>query len=173
MILSVWKSTGFGLTDARLSESFLAKYKKELPDEWHALKYIVFPVAISRGIDEKNHTMNESLEMLDCAKQYNLTRAEFEEACRAFVSYEPARADNRISSLRPLTPKKTRKIRELLPEPKIGQVLWRKDSRRKGSCRIIKQDLLRTTVYWLETNRHTTILNSNLRNPFLFSHSRV
>ena len=170
MVLSIWRNIGFGVTDFPLSETVLANLKRELPEDWHALKYIVFPIKRKSEGACSSFFLDESLAMLDWAKRYNLNKFEFENACKAFVSAkintEPISAMKRKVNSRFVKRKKPQ-----LPNPKIGQVLWRKDPRRGGACKIIKIDEQRTTVYWPQTKRHTTILNSNIRNPLLFSHS--
>lgn len=173
MRLSLWKKTGLGITDAPLSEIVLAKIKKEFPEECHALKYITISLPTHHSRNAMFDSMNELLAIINCAKQYNLNKYEFEEACKSFISSQFPEKQSLCPSIKNYKEKRPRRVRELLPEPKIGQVLWRKDSRRKGSCKIIKLDTQRTTVYWHETNRHTTILTSNIRNPFLFSQIKV
>jgi len=170
MVLSIWRNIGFGVTDFPLSETFLANLKRELPEDWHALKYIVFPINRKSEGCCSSSFLDESLAMLDWAKRYNLNKFEFENACKAFVSanFNP----EPVSTKKPRAVSNfSRKRKPQLPNPKVGQVLWRKDPRRGGACKIIKIDEQRTTVYWPQTKRHTTILNSNIRNPFLFSHS--
>jgi len=170
MVLSIWRNIGFGVTDFPLSETVLANLKRELPEDWHALKYIVFPINRKSEGCCSSFFLDESLAMLDWAKRYNLNKFEFENACKAFVSakFNP----EPVSTKKPRAVSNfLRKRKPQLPIPKVGQVLWRKDPRRGGACKIIKIDEQRTTVYWPKTKRHTTILNSNVRNPLLFSHS--
>jgi hypothetical protein len=174
MKIAVWKFLRIGFTDACLPASIVADIKKNMSEEIHALKYIVFRLDALSSANREDSFLNEALQILDLAKQYHLNKAEFEAACVAFVSPQP----QALKHLPKNNSSKTRlsyirRQRTYLPAPKEGQILWRRDKRRPGACRVIKVDDLRTTVEWTNTGRHTSILNTNIKDPFLFSHKQT
>ena len=174
MKIAVWKFLQIGFTDSLLPAAIVADIKKSMSEEIHALKYIVFRLDTSRSSHNKECFLNETLQILDLAKQYNLTKAEFEAACIAFVSPQlQTQKHLQITTSRRNRLFSARKQKVYLPIPKEGQILWRKDKRRPGSCKVVKVDDLRTTVQWTSTGRHTSILNTNIKDPFLFSHKQT
>jgi len=174
MKVTIWKFLRLGFTDVCLPATIVADIKKNMPEEIHALKYIVFRLDVLRSSEKQDSYLNEALQILDLAKQYNLTKGEFEAACLGFVSPQPQthkQMPKNTSLKNRLFYTKREKV--YLPIPKAGQVLWRKDKRRPGVCKVVKVEDLRTTVQWTNTGRHTSILNTNIQNPFLFSHKQI
>jgi len=174
MKIAIWKFLRIGFTDYLLPAGIVADIKKKMSEEIHTLKYIVFRLDALRSSHNEDFFLNETLQILDLAKQYNLTKAEFEAACKGFVSPQP-QAQKQMPKSNYLGNRLlyTRKQKIYLPMPKEGQILWRKDKRRPGSCKVVKVDDLRTTVQWTSTGRHTSILNTNIKDPFLFSHKQT
>jgi hypothetical protein len=174
MKVTIWKFLRLGFTDACLPASIIADIKKNMSEEIHALKYIVFRLDALRSSDKQDSFLNEALQILDLAKQYNLTKGEFEAACIGFVSPQ-LQAQKHLQRNTSLNNRLfyTKRQKVYLPIPKAGQVLWRKDKRRPGACKVVKVDDLRTTVQWTNTGRHTSILNKNIQDPFLFSHKQI
>jgi len=156
------------VTDVQLPAGMLAMLKRTLGDDMHSLKYVTFVLPHPSSVASDTESV---FGIMDIAKQYSLNHVEFSAACRLFISQT-----NKFSPIvtpkaeKNITPKKSPPI---LPYPKPGLVLFRRDSRRKGSCRIISVTNDISTVCWAHNGKHTKISTKNLRNHRLFSLSRL
>ena len=164
-----WKSISMAVTDAPLPAPVLAALKKTMQDDMHSLKYVAFP---SGNIQGRGQELSDLLAIIDTARGYSLNFAEFSQACRLFCLSKnvPSHLPALGSSVKAVSP---RHPSPQLPAPKPGLVLFRRDPRRKGSCRIVSVDGQSAKVRWLHNGKFTRIASVNLRNHRLFSLKRI
>ena len=173
MKITFWKSFGMGVTDIELPHAVLANLKREFADEMHALKYVVFNASNGRLTPISNEEIEQILGIADTAKRYSLNHIEFSTACRNFCTrYSKAsEALNQKSAL--IKSAKGAQSIEQLPIPKPGLILFRRDSRRKGSCSVVSLEDSFTWVQWHHNKKRTKIATKNLRSPRLYSLKRL
>lgn len=170
MKLVFWKSLGMAVTDAPLPPHVLATLKKTMQDDMHSLKYVAFAPDQS---PTRAQELSDLLSVIDVARNYSLNFAEFCQACRQFcLSKNTPSLSSPQKSTCKLSPQKHLQ-QKLLPVPKPGLVLFRRDSRRRGSCRVVSICGESTKVRWLHNGKFTTIALQNLRNRRLFSLKRI
>lgn len=163
-----------GVTEVPLPPSILASIKKEFPEDLHALKYAVFDLTEKKAGKETVSQLEQILSIADTAKQYSLNQIEFRNACRAFCGPTPAPAVEAGPNTIACGRKRLPKIEvALLPAPKPGLILYRRDSRRRGSCSVLKVENGSATVKWHQTKKITKIATQNLRSPRLYSTKKV
>jgi len=173
MKITFWKSFGMGVTDIELPHAVLANLKREFADEMHALKYVVFNASNGRVAPISAEETEQILGIADTAKRYSLNHIEFSTACRNFCTrYSKAsEALNQKSAL--IKSAKGAQSIEQLPIPKPGLILFRRDSRRKGSCSVVSLEDSFTWVQWHHNKKRTKIATKNLRSPRLYSLKRL
>lgn len=142
----------------------IASLKRDLGDAQSELKYIAFSVS---DVDQIETKIEEIFEIADLARRYSLNQSEFRLACHSFANnrMRPLLEDRRSLGTR----KKQKKNTPKLPPPKVGLQLWRKDKRRRGSCRIAELNSDSATVIWLHSGKRTKIALGNLSNSNLYS----
>jgi hypothetical protein len=173
MKITFWKSFGMGVVDSEPPRGVLAALKREFAEDMHTLKYIVFNATTRQASVVSSTELDQILELADVAKRFNLNLKEFIEACKSFCSSEFRYPDVTLSrSTYRRVPRKSLG-RVLLPPPKPGLILFRRDSRRKGSCKIIQITQNAATVIWRQSGKHSKVDINNLRNPALYSVSSV
>ena len=174
MKVSLWKSIGMGVTEVPLPPSILASIKKEFPDDLHALKYVVFELSAKKSALESASQLEQILSVADTAKQYSLNQIEFRTACRNFCGPAPIPASDSPPGPSPCGKRKIPMSNvTLLPAPKPGLTLYRRDSRRQGSCSVLSVENGSATVKWHQTKKITKIATKNLRSPRLYSTKKV
>jgi len=167
--LHYWKSINLAVTDLDLPPSLLAPFKRELGDDVHSLKYVILQLNQNGKKAEDTLELDETLEMINLAKRYNLNSIEFTAICRSFVApngspTQPAPKNSKASPKQIPLPQATQ-----LPQPRPGLVLYRRDSRRKGSCSVISSDAFFTWVRWHHNKKKSRIATNNLRSHRLFT----
>jgi len=173
MKITFWKSFGMGVADIQLPPGVLASFKREFAEEMHTLKYIIFNVKTGHASFVASNELGQILELVNSAKRFNLNLNELKAACKLFC--EPDLQTPELTLLKAAKQRSpTKRLgRELLPPLKIGHILFRRDSRRKGSCKIIRIEENIATVAWNHSGKLTRINLINLRNPALYSTSIV
>ena len=171
--LHYWKSINLAVTDMDLPPSLLAPFKRELGDDVHSLKYVILQLNQNGKKAEDTLELDETLEMINLAKRYNLNSIEFNAICRSFVApngspTQPAPKNSKASPKQIPPPQATQ-----LPQPRPGLVLYRRDSRRKGSCSVLNTDGTTVTVKWHHNGKITKVSIHNLRSPRLYSTTRL
>ena len=156
-----------------LPPSLLAPFKRELGDDVHSLKYVILQLNQNGKKAEDSLELDETLEMINLAKRYNLNSIEFNAICRSFVApngspTQPA-PKNSKPSLKQIPPPQTTQ----LPQPRPGLVLYRRDSRRKGSCSVVSIEDSFTWVKWHHNKKKSRIATKNLRSKRLYSTRKV
>ena len=173
MKITFWKSFGMGVADIELPPAVLASLKREFADEMHALKYVVFNASNGQITPISAQEIEQILEIADTAKRYSLNHIEFSTACRNFctrsakITEPPNQRAIAIKSVKDPHPF------GLLPIPKPGLILFRRDSRRKGSCSVISLDDSFTWVKWHHNKKKSRIATKNLRSKRLYSTRKV
>ena len=173
MKITFWKSFGMGAADIQLPPEVLASFKREFAEEMHTLKYIIFNVRTSQASVVESDELDQILELANSAKKFNLNLNEFKAACKNFFEPGFQSPELTMSKAAQLRSPAKRLARVLLPPLKSGHILFRRDSRRKGSCKIIRIEGNIATVAWKHSGKHTKINLINLRNPALYSTSTV
>lgn len=165
--MTFWRSFGMAVTDAQLPAPLLAIIKRTLGEDMHSLKYVTFSL--------NNHStptdQDSFLGIMDVAKQYSLNQVEFNSACRSFIARDSATLPHPIQPV--IKKRKTSTFIAKLPYPKPGLVLFRRDSRRKGSCQVIDVGEKVSTIKWMHNGKLTKIATTNLRSHRLFSLARI
>jgi hypothetical protein len=174
--VSIWKSIGMGVTEVPLPPSILAGIKKDIPDDLHALKYVVFDVSGNRDVPGAKEQLEQILSIVDTAKQYSLNQIEFRSACKTFLGPIPFGEPTGKTS--PALFNRARKrppttCATQLPAPKPGLILYRRDSRRRGSCSVISVAEGFASVKWHHNKKVTKIAVANLRSPRLYSTKKI
>ena len=166
MSLTFWESLGMAVFHGPPPPGVIATLKRDLGDAQSELKYIAFSVSGAGQIETK---IEEIFEIADLARRYSLNQSEFRSACHSFANnrMRPLLEDRRLLGTR----KKQKKNSSKLPAPKVGLQLWRKDQRRRGSCRIVELNSESAKVIWLHSGKHTKVSLSNLLNSNLYSGS--
>ena len=176
MKASIWKSIGMGVTEVPLPPSILAQIKKEIPDDLHALKYVVFDLSAKNPKGSPQDNLDQILSIADTAKQYSLNQIEFRNACRNFLK------PNSPETIQGLAEQKKQDVKKgkvaplassFLPVPKRGLILYRRDSRRRGSCSVVAVAEGVASVRWHHNNKVTKIAVENLRSPRLYSTKKI
>ena len=173
MKITFWKSFGMGVADIQLPPQVLASFKREFAEEMHTLKYIIFNVRTRQASVVESDELDQILELANSAKRFNLNLKEFKAACKSFCEPGSQSLELTTSKAAQLRSPAKRMERLLLPPLKPGHILFRRDSRRKGSCKIIRIEENIATVVWKHSGKHTKINLINLRNPVLYSTSTV
>jgi hypothetical protein len=174
MKVSLWKSIGMGVTEVPLPPPILAGLKKKIPEDLHALKYVVFDLNEKRPSDEISSQLEQILSIADTARQYSLNQIEFRTACRNFCGPTSTPTSDTPCGAVPSGRKKIPMFKlTLLPAPKPGLTLYRRDSRRQGSCSVLSIENGSATVRWHQTKKITKIATKNLRSPRLYSTKKV
>ena len=157
------------VTDAPLPAHVLASLKKTMVDNMHSLKYVTIALGKNHAQEQE---LSDLLSIIDTARGYSLNFAEFSQACCNFCSSKNAqnRPHAEGTTPRSFIPKP---LSPLLPAPKPGLILFRRDPRRRGSCRVVSVSGQSAKVCWRHNGKFTTIASSNLRNHRLFSLKRV
>ena len=168
--LHYWKSINLAVTDMDLPPSLLAPFKRELGDDVHSLKYFILQLNQNGKKAEDTVELDETLEMINLARRYNLNSIEFNAICRSFVAPNGRPKQSAPKNSRP-RPKQ--KPPAQLPQPRPGLVLYRRDSRRKGSCSVLNTDGTTVTVKWHHNGKITRASIHNLRSPHLYSTTKI
>ena len=171
--LHYWKSISLAVTDMDLPPSLLAPFKRELGEDVHSLKYVILQLNQNGRKAEDTAELDETLEMINLAKRYNLNSIEFNAICRSFVApngspTQPTPKNSKPSPKQIPPPQATQ-----LPQPRPGLVLYRRDSRRKGSCSVLTTDDTPVTVKWHHNGKITRVSIHNLRSPRLYSTTKI
>ena len=171
--LHYWKSISLAVTDMDLPPSLLAPFKRELGEDVHSLKYVILQLNQNGRKAEDTAELDETLEMINLAKRYNLNSIEFNAICRSFVApngspTQPTPKNSKPSPKQIPPPQATQ-----LPQPRPGLVLYRRDSRRKGSCSVLTTDDTTVTVKWHHNGKITRVSIHNLRSPRLYSTTKI
>ena len=171
--LHYWKSINLAVTDMDLPPSLLAPFKRELGDDVHSLKYVILQLNQNGKKAEDTVELDETLELINLAKRYNLNSIEFNAICRSFVAPNgsPTRQAPKNSKASPeqIPPPQATQ----LPQPRPGLVLYRRDSRRKGSCSVLNTDGANVNVKWHHNGKVTRVNIHNLRSPRLYSTTKI
>ena len=159
MKIIFWKSFGMGVADIELPLAVLANLKREFADEMHALKYVVFNASNGRVTPISAEEIEQILGIADTAKRYSLNHIEFSTACRNFCTRYSKATETLNQKSAPIKSVKGAQPIEHLPIPKPGLILFRRDSRRKGSCSVVSLEESFTWVQWhhnkkKDQNRH-------------------
>jgi hypothetical protein len=117
----------------------------------------------------KSGRVDEILGIIDSAKRYNLNQNEFQTACRMFLQNSAMKEILNHDVVTQTKPIQRRCKTALLPMPKIGTTLYRKDPRRKGSCKVVEIEQIRCTVVWQHSGKRSSVLLGNIRSPALYS----
>ena len=173
MKITFWKSFGMGVTDIELPHAVLANLKREFADEMHALKYVVFNASNGRVAPISAEETEQILGIADTAKRYSLNHIEFSTACRNFCTRYSKATETLNQKSAPIKSVKGAQPIEHLPIPKPGLILFRRDSRRKGSCSVVSLEESFTWVQWHHNKKRTRIATKNLRSPRLYSLKRL
>ena len=173
MKITFWKSFGMGVADIELPLAVLANLKREFADEMHALKYVVFNASNGRVTPISAEEIEQILGIADTAKRYSLNHIEFSTACRNFCTRYSKATETLNQKSAPIKSVKGAKPIEHLPIPKPGLILFRRDSRRKGSCSVVSLEESFTWVQWHHNKKRTKIATKNLRSPRLYSLKRL
>jgi len=173
MKITFWKSFGMGVADIDLPPTVLASLKREFADEMHALKYVVFNASNGRLTPISNEEIEQILGIADTAKRYSLNHIEFSTACRNFCTRYSKATETLNQKSAPIKSVKGAQPIEQLPIPKPGLTLFRRDSRRKGSCSVVSLEESFTWVQWHHNKKRTKIATKNLRSPRLYSLKRL
>ena len=173
MKITFWKSFGMGVADIELPHAVLANLKREFADEMHALKYVVFNASNGRVTPISAEEIERILGIADTAKRYSLNHIEFSTACRNFCTQHSKATETPNQKVVSLKSLKGAQPIELLPIPKPGLILFRRDSRRKGSCSVVSIEDSFTWVQWHHNKKRTKIATKNLRSPRLYSMRRL
>lgn len=164
--LKIWPKLGVGMTTYPLPTDIISALKKAMMEDMPSLKYVMIDVSTGKQQQGGEGDPADILTIIDNARHYHLTAHEMQEACFRFANSKnqvPANGEeaNRRS------PKK-RVQQPLLPQPKVGCKLFRKDKRRGSFCRVVGIDGQQATVQWIHSGRKTKINMTNLRNPNLY-----
>ena len=173
MKITFWKSFGMGVADIELPHAVLANLKREFADEMHALKYVVFNASNGRVAPIWEEEIEQILGIADTAKRYSLNHIEFSTACRNFCTRYSKASEALNQKSAPIKSVKGAQPIEQLPIPKPGLILFRRDSRRKGSCSVVSLEDSFTWVQWHHNKKRTKIATKNLRSPRLYSLKRL
>lgn len=173
MKITFWKSFGMGVADVDLPPAVLASLKREFADEMHALKYVVFNASSRQMTPVVADEIEQILGIADTAKKYSLNHIEFNTACRNFCTRSSKATETPNQKVVSLKSLKGAQPIELLPIPKPGLILFRRDSRRKGSCSVVSIEDSFTWVQWHHNKKRTKIATKNLRSPKLYSLKRL
>ena len=173
MKITFWKSFGMGVADIELPLAVLANLKREFADEMHALKYVVFNASNRRVTPISADEIEQILGIADTAKRYSLNHIEFSTACRNFCTRSSKATETLNQKSAPIKSVKGAQPIEQLPIPKPGLILFRRDSRRKGSCSVVSLEDSSTWVQWHHNKKRTRIATKNLRSPRLYSLKRL
>ena len=173
MKITFWKSFGMGVADIELPHAVLASLKREFADEMHALKYVVFNASSRQMTPIVNDEIEQILGIADTAKRYSLNHIEFSTACRNFCTRHSKATETLNQKSAPIKSVKGAQPIEQLPIPKPGLILFRRDSRRKGSCSVVSLEESFTWVQWRHNKKRTRIATKNLRSPKLYSLKRL
>ena len=173
MKIIFWKSFGMGVADIELPLAVLANLKREFADEMHALKYVVFNASNGRVTPISAEEIEQILGIADTAKRYSLNHIEFSTACRNFCTRYSKATETLNQKSAPIKSVKGAQPIEHLPIPKPGLILFRRDSRRKGSCSVVSLEESFTWVQWHHNKKRTRIATKNLRSPRLYSLKRL
>ena len=173
MKITFWKSFGMGVADIQLPPAVLASLKREFADEMHALKYVVFNASNGQITPISAQEIEQILEIADTAKRYSLNHIEFSTACRNFCTRSAKITEP--PNMRAIAIKSVKDPHPfgLLPIPKPDLILFRRDSRRKGSCSVISLDDSFTWVKWHHNKKKSRIATKNLRSKRLYSTRKV
>ena len=173
MKITFWKSFGMGVADIELPHAVLANLKREFADEMHALKYVVFNASNGRVTPISAEEIEQILGIADTAKRYSLNHIEFSTACRNFCTQHSKATETPNQKVVSLKSLKGAQPIELLPIPKPGLILFRRDSRRKGSCSVVSIEDSFTWVQWHHNKKKSRIATKNLRSKRLYSTRKV
>ena len=173
MKITFWKSFGMGVADVHLPPAVLASLKREFADEMHALKYVVFNASSRQMTPIVADEIEQILGIADTAKKYSLNHIEFNTACRNFCTRYSKATETLNQKSAPIKSVKGARPIEQLPIPKPGLTLFRRDSRRKGSCSVVSIEDSFTWVQWHHNKKRTKIATKNLRSPRLYSLKRL
>lgn len=173
MKITFWKSFGMGVADIELPHAVLANLKREFADEMHALKYVLFNASNGRVTPISAEEIEQILGIADTAKRYSLNHIEFSTACRNFCTQHSKATETLNQKSAPIKSVKGAQPIEHLPIPKPGLILFRRDSRRKGSCSVVSLEESFTWVQWHHNKKRTRIATKNLRSPRLYSLKRL
>ena len=133
--LKIWPKLGVGVTNYPLPNEVISFLKKAMADDMGALKYVLIDVKPSKNEQNSEGDIEEILTMIDNAKQYHLTAHEMQEACFRFAnSKNETQITGELATRR--IPKKRIQL-PLLPQPKIGNKLYRKDKRRGSFSTVV------------------------------------
>ena len=157
MKITFWKSFGMGVADIELPHAVLANLKREFADEMHALKYVVFNASNGRVTPISADEIEQILGIADTAKRYSLNHIEFSTACRNFCTRYSKATETLNQKSAPIKSVKGAQPIEHLPIPKPGLILFRRDSRRKGSCSVVSLEESFTWVQWHHIKKRTKI----------------
>ena len=173
MKITFWKSFGIGIAAIDLPPAVLATFKREFADEMHALKYMVFNASNGRATPVPSEEIEQIPGIADTAKRYSLNHIEFSTACKNFCTRSPKATETpnqKVASIKSLN---GAQLIEQLPISKPGIILFRRDSRRKGSCSVVSVEDSFTWVQWHHNKKRTKIATKNLRSPRLYSLRRL
>jgi hypothetical protein len=176
MKVSLWKSIGMGVSEVPLPPSILAGIKRGIPDELHALKYVVFDLSVNKVVPGIKDELEQILSIADTAKQYSLNQIEFRSACKTFLGPVPSEESTGKTSaalLNGTRKKPPTTCATQLPAPKPGLILYRRDNRRRGSCSVISVAEGFASVKWHHNKKVTKIAVANLRSPRLYSTKKI
>ena len=173
MKITFWKSFGMGVADIELPLAVLANLKREFADEMHALKYVVFNASNGRVTPISADEIEQILGIADTAKRYSLNHIEFSTVCRNFCTQHSKATETLNQKSAPIKSVKGAQPIEHLPIPKPGLILFRRDSRRKGSCSVLNTDGTTVSVKWHHNGKITRVSIHNLRSPRLYSTTKL
>jgi len=150
------------MVEAPLPASIVAQLKKEMGDDQTDLKYVILPATLA---PKNKIPIEDILGIADCAKRYSLNQNDFQSACHAFAN-RPLEVLKKGTAAR----KRRQEMKHfLLPEPKVGMRLYRKDSRRRGKCLVVEILEDYTRIKWEHSGKTTKILSKNLMSPALYA----
>lgn len=164
-----YRNWGMAVTTASLPSSFLGMIKKSFCEDLSALKYITFFVDNFKA-PGNSVSLNESFEIINSAKRFNLNFMEFKKAIETFVmnqnnrTFVESRGDFHKTANGRLHSSKV----VMLPYPRVGMTFFRKDPRRGSSCKVASIEEPLAQVKWSHSGKTTKIRISNLRNQNLY-----
>jgi len=164
-----YKNWGMAVTTASLPSGFLGMIKKSFCEDFSVLKYITFCTDSFKDL-ENRVSLNESFEIINSAKRFNLNFMEFKKAIETFVK----NPNNRtlVESSRNSTRSANGGLRSsnvvMLAYPKVGMTFFRKDPRRGSSCKVVSIEEPLALVQWAHSGKKTKIKIFNLRNQNLY-----
>ena len=171
--LKIWQQLGVGVTTYPLPKDIVCELKKSLPDDMQALKYVAFKVGDLRSRDIDHLEFDGMLATADHARQYHLTANEVREAFDRYVNNKNQVAPVWSAGQKPSPKKRSRIPKAKIAEPKVGLLLFRRDKRRGGSCRIATIEGETATVVWAHSGKKTKIRLGNLLNSALYSAKKI